>query len=287
MSKLIRIFLQSAVLTTGLIGILGSGGGGGGDTAPSPPTNSPPTTPTPDTTAPVISLLGEKSLSLQVNSTYNDAGANANDDVDGTIAVEVTGVVNPAIEGIYYLTYTATDAAGNTSEVERIVNIIDTQETSSVAIDMADLTIEMTDGFSVVTPNEVIALDSATESLDVAQNDTESNFVAMLVNADNVPIMMGVNRANIQSEISVDSTAVVFVLRQSNFIGIEITDYQAITSRISAHEKFDSLKAIITRNINTSSPCPLKPECNYVAEKIAATIAEGIEFSDLVKEQEL
>lgn len=251
--------------------------------------NSPPPNPTTiaDVTPPVISLSGEKSISLQVNSTYDEMGANATDDMDGNVFVEITGAVDTEIEGTYYLTYSAKDSAGNMSEITRIVNIVNTEQTVSVILDVEELDIEINDGFSIVTPNEVILLDTSTETFNVAQQNEESKFVVMLVNENNIPVLMGVNNAKIQNEISIESTAVVFVLRQANFIGIEITDYQALTSRISANESFAQLKSIITNNINTGSPCPLKPECNYVAEQLAATIASEIEFAGLIKDQGL
>jgi len=54
-----------------------------------------------------------------------DPGATATDDIDGdlTAAIVVTGAVDTATEGLYTLTYTATDAAGNSANVSRVVTV--------------------------------------------------------------------------------------------------------------------------------------------------------------------
>jgi hypothetical protein len=65
-----------------------------------------------DTTAPVITLTGAASITLEQGTPYTDPGASAADVVDGSVVVVTTGSVGAAV-GTYTLTYTATDAAGN------------------------------------------------------------------------------------------------------------------------------------------------------------------------------
>jgi len=70
-----------------------------------------------DTTAPVISLLGENNISINVGDLYTDAGATASDDIDGDISsnISITNLVNTAIAGSYTVTYNVSDAAGNSA----------------------------------------------------------------------------------------------------------------------------------------------------------------------------
>ena len=49
---------------------------------------------TPDVTIPVITLLGESEVSLELGSTYTDAGATAVDNIDGDITANIV-TVNP------------------------------------------------------------------------------------------------------------------------------------------------------------------------------------------------
>ena len=71
----------------------------------------------PDTTAPVITLIGANPLVLQQNATFTDPGATA----DGSEVVSTSGTVNTAVAATYTLTYSATDAAGNTGTTTRSV----------------------------------------------------------------------------------------------------------------------------------------------------------------------
>ena len=46
---------------------------------------------TPDVTIPVITLVGEPEVSLELGSTYTDAGATAVDNIDGDITSNIDG----------------------------------------------------------------------------------------------------------------------------------------------------------------------------------------------------
>lgn len=86
-----------------------------------------PETPPADTTAPVITLLGSSPVDVEVNTTYNDAGATASDNVDVNVSVIVTNPVNTGVLGTYTVTYDASDSSGNAAtQVTRTVNVVDT-----------------------------------------------------------------------------------------------------------------------------------------------------------------
>lgn len=80
-----------------------------------------------DTTAPVISLNGDYGLYLQLEDSYEEQGANAVDDTDGNIDVRITGTVGTTPGGIYKITYSATDTAGNTTTLDRTVYVLDSE----------------------------------------------------------------------------------------------------------------------------------------------------------------
>ncbi len=73
-----------------------------------------------DTTGPAITLVGGSSLNHEHGTPFIDPGASAVDTVDGSVDVTTTGAVGADV-GSYTLTYTATDAAGNTSTALRTV----------------------------------------------------------------------------------------------------------------------------------------------------------------------
>ena len=80
-----------------------------------------------DSTAPIITLNGQAIATINLNSTYTDAGATATDEVDGdlTSSIVTTGVVNTSIEGNYIITYTVSDTSGNTATTTRQVIVVE------------------------------------------------------------------------------------------------------------------------------------------------------------------
>lgn len=79
----------------------------------------------PDVTSPIITLLGDSSININVGDTYADVGATASDDVDGDITskIIIDNLVNTAVVGNYTVTYNVSDAAGN-SAVPVVRNVI-------------------------------------------------------------------------------------------------------------------------------------------------------------------
>ena len=116
-----RNFIYIALLT---VFLTACGGGSGSETTTPTPTPTPPPAPS-DTTPPVVSLNGAATLQHEQGTVFTDPGATANDNVDGTLDVVITGAVESAA-GTYTLTYTATDEAGNTGSATRQVTVADT-----------------------------------------------------------------------------------------------------------------------------------------------------------------
>ncbi len=85
-----------------------------------------------DTTAPVITLTGESSVTFTVGDTYTDAGATANDDTDGDISANIIiggDVVDTTTAGVYTISYNVSDTTGNTAtEITRVVTIVTAPE---------------------------------------------------------------------------------------------------------------------------------------------------------------
>jgi hypothetical protein len=80
-----------------------------------------------DKTDPVITLLGDTSIVHNKGDIYTDAGATAEDDVDGDITanIDVTNPIDVNVEGIYIIKYNVSDKAGNDAEeVTRKVKVM-------------------------------------------------------------------------------------------------------------------------------------------------------------------
>lgn len=76
-----------------------------------------------DVTAPVVTLVGGDQTIIVGVGTYTELGATASDDKDGTITPTWTGTVDTKLVGVYTVTYSATDAAGNVGEATRTVTV--------------------------------------------------------------------------------------------------------------------------------------------------------------------
>ena len=76
-----------------------------------------------DFTAPTITLSGGTDAYILVGSGYSDPGYSASDNIDGDITsrVSVSGGVDTNTMGRYKITYTVSDAAGNTTSKTRSI----------------------------------------------------------------------------------------------------------------------------------------------------------------------
>ena len=81
----------------------------------------------PDTVSPAVTILGDNPVTVELGAVYTDAGATALDTVDGdlTASIVTNNTVNTSTAGAYTVTYTITDAAGNTATATRTVNVVD------------------------------------------------------------------------------------------------------------------------------------------------------------------
>ena len=82
-----------------------------------------------DSIIPVIILEGEPTVTVEVGTSYTDAGATASDNIDGDITSNITTVnnVDTDVVASYTLTYNVLDSSGNAAtEVTRTVNVVDT-----------------------------------------------------------------------------------------------------------------------------------------------------------------
>ena len=86
-----------------------------------------------DTVAPVITLLGNSTVSLFVGDRFQDSGATASDDLDGDITARITisGNVDTATSGSYTVTYSVSDLAGNAAAAALRTVTVQIRPTSS------------------------------------------------------------------------------------------------------------------------------------------------------------
>ncbi|MFL2594248.1 MAG: beta strand repeat-containing protein [Flavobacteriaceae bacterium] len=104
-----------------------------------------------ESTPPVITLGGNSSVSLEVLSTYTDAGATALDNYDDDItsSIVLTGNVDHTTVGTYMLRYNVSDSSGNAAtEVVRTVVVEDTTDPVITLVGDASISLEVGDSFT-------------------------------------------------------------------------------------------------------------------------------------------
>ncbi|HQI71097.1 MAG TPA: DUF5011 domain-containing protein [Bacteroidales bacterium] len=70
---------------------------------------------------PIVTMRGDSFMTVILNDEFTDPGADAYDNNDGPLAVEISGIVNTDFAGTYYIVYSATDASGNSGQTVRTV----------------------------------------------------------------------------------------------------------------------------------------------------------------------
>ena len=77
-----------------------------------------------DTTDPIITVSGDNPYNHEQYNEYNDPGATTNEGVLTTIGLPLSTAQVSVLGATYTITYSATDAAGNTGTATRVVNIV-------------------------------------------------------------------------------------------------------------------------------------------------------------------
>jgi hypothetical protein len=121
----------------------------------------------PDTTAPVITILGDNPQFVEVGGTYVSPNPPATS--DGGEDVFVSGLVSTSTLGDYILTYSATDAAGNVGTATRTVTVRDT--VAPVITLNGASTINLTQG-DTYTEARASATDNSGEAVSVVIDGT-------------------------------------------------------------------------------------------------------------------
>ena len=166
-------------------------------------------TPVVDTIAPVITLLGDAVVEINLNTDYVDAGATALDDTDGVLPVATTGTVDTVTAGSYVLTYTAVDVALNTATLTRTVNVLNNE----VVVPPVEEPAQVEAPAPVETPAPVV--DTIAPVITLVG---ESNLFIKLT-PDSVYVDAGATALdNVDGVVNVTTTGTVIMGRVGNYI---------------------------------------------------------------------
>ncbi|GIU05598.1 MULTISPECIES: immunoglobulin-like domain-containing protein [unclassified Shewanella] len=132
-----------------------------------------------DALAPVIKLNGESPMLVAHGAEFSDPGASVSDNVDTNLAISASGTVDTNTVGSYTLTYSASDSAGNSAQIFRVVNVTDQTSPEIALMGEAELRLEQNSTFtepgSMVSDNvdqELVAVVSGSVDLSTVGNYT-------------------------------------------------------------------------------------------------------------------
>jgi uncharacterized repeat protein (TIGR01451 family) len=110
-----------------------------------------------DATPPTVSLTGATPITVECHTSFADPGATASDNCTGSLPVTTTvrntsNTVIPGVDvntpGTYTITYSATDAAGNSASETRTVNVTDTLPPAITLLGANPMTVECHTSFN-------------------------------------------------------------------------------------------------------------------------------------------
>lgn len=157
------------------------------------------TSTTPDTTAPVITILGLNPVSVVAGSTYVDAGATALDNIDGNVTANIvaTSTVDTTTTGTYNVSYSVSDSAGNIATSTRKVNVLATADTIPPVVTL-----------NGVSPVNVVVNTSYTDAGATAVDNVDGDITASMITTNPVDITtIGVYTVGYSSTDSSGNTA--------------------------------------------------------------------------------
>ena len=196
-----------------------------------------------DTTAPVITVLGNDPVTVEVGSTYSDAGATA----DGGETVTTSGTVDTNTVGVYTITYSATDSSNNVATATRTVNVVDTTVPTMTLVGS--------------NPVDVEAATTYTDAGATAQDNYDGDITSSITTTDNIDmntlgtysVIYNVADANGNSAIPlirtvnvVDTTAPVITIVGSNPVNIQVGSVYSDAGATAADTLDGDLSSSIT-----------------------------------------
>jgi len=241
-----------------------------------------------DFTAPVISLIGSNTINVELGSSYTEAGATANDNIDGdlTASIITVGSVDTVTAGNYLVSYDVVDAAGNNAS--QVIRTIVVSDTTAPAITLlGSATINHEQGTAYSDPGS-----SATDNTDgdITANITVSGFVdanaaGPYILSYNVSDAAGNNATSVTRTIIVADTIIpVLTLTGSNPFnheqGTTYTDQGASASDNIDGDVTASIVVTGTVDSNTAGSYTLTYNVSDTASNAATTITRTVIVAD-------
>jgi aryl-phospho-beta-D-glucosidase BglC (GH1 family) len=198
-----------------------------------------------DVTAPEISLNGEVTVEINQGETYTDAGASAMDNVDGELTnkIQITNPVNTANVDTYTITYSVTDAAGNTSTATRTVIVKDVTEPEDTGIDTEPEVLPLVWNFE--TDHQAWQVTSGNAVLSLVNNGFESSQAIAISSRQNAYEGLGVE---LTDQLGPDQTYVVRAWVKKSFTSTDAISLNLQVGEWDQQPKYQQLNRVVVED---------------------------------------
>ena len=194
-----------------------------------------------DQALPSITLVGASTINLSLNQPYIESGATASDAVDGNLTdfIVTTGVVDTGSAGTYTRTYTVQDAAGNSAQATRTINVSVDAELPVITL-IGDATVTHPQG----TPYTELGA-TATDTID---GDLSADIVTTGANFNVNTVGTYTVRYNVADSAGNNAVEVTRTVNVTDQAAPTITLINGATFRINVGETFSDPGATASDN---------------------------------------
>ena len=189
-----------------------------------------------DTTPPVITLLGDNPIYLDIDAAFSDPGATAVDVVDGnlTAGIVVTGVVDTSVAGSYTVTYTVTDLSANSAEVTRTVVVVGPAEPVITLLGDNPLYVGVGDTYDEPGATAVDAMDgNITASIEINTTGLDTSVIGSYIVTYSVTDSDDNNATATRDVIVLEPTVIYEDAEDGNITGWSIYDNDPVGGTIT------------------------------------------------------
>ena len=190
----------------------------------------------PDTVFPVITILGDNPATAELGSSYTDAGATS----DGGESVSLSGSVDTSVVGTYTITYSASDAAGNTSTATRIVNVVDTTPPVLTVIGDNPASVELgttyTDAGATATDLDTVSVTSTSDVDTNAVGAYTVTYTATDASGNSSTASRTVNVIDTTAPLITSSSSFSVVENQTSIGTVEVDDADSVTFSVTGSD---------------------------------------------------
>jgi gliding motility-associated-like protein len=181
-----------------------------------------------DEIAPVITLTGEATVTIEVGTAFTDAGATASDNYDGDISASIVAIstVDTDVVGSYAVTYNVTDTnVNNAVTVTRTINVVDTTIPVITLTGDAPVTVEFGDTYTDAGATASDNYDGDITSSIVTVNPVDETTVGTYIVTYNVTDANGNAAVEVTRTVNViDTTIPVITLTGDAPVAVEFGD---------------------------------------------------------------